>query len=366
MKYVINQSDLIYNIGAVKNEMGDDCKIIGVLKGNGYGFGRDYMAKILLENGIDTFAVTEIEDAEQLIGGILKGKDMLMLRSTAIPDEAARIADIGAIATIGSLEAAKVFDTYCHSKGIIGRAHIKIDTGMGRYGFLPREIDDLIKVYTTCPNISFEGIYTHFAAAFTDNNRTKEQLALFNKCVAQIMNKGIDVGLMHAANSSAAFNVPESRLRAVRIGSAFTGRILGENASKLKRVGYMSVKVVDITDFPAGHKIGYNGTYTTNKETKVAILPVGHTDGWGMAPIYESFSLKDSTIKSLSNIKKQVKGNKNSVEINSQKYFTIGQIGLSHTAVDITGSDVKPGDEAKLDFSPLYVNPLIRREYIKD
>lgn len=365
MKYIINESDLIYNINAVKAEMGKECKIIGVLKGNGYGFGRDYMAKLLLENGIDTFAVTEIEDAEELLSSILKGKDMLMLRSTAIPDEAARIADIGAVATIGSLEAAKVYDAYCHSKGIVGRAHIKIDTGMGRYGFLPREIDDIIKVYQTCSNIAFEGIYTHFAAAFTDNNKTKEQLALFNKTVAQIMNMGIDVGLMHAANSSAAFNVPESRLRAVRIGSAFTGRILGENASKLKRVGYMSVKVVDTTVFPSGHKIGYNGTYTTNKETKVAILPIGHTDGWGMAPVYDSFSLKDSTVRSLSNIKKQVKGNKNFVEINSKKYFTVGQIGLSHTAVDVTGSEVKAGDEAKIDFSPLYVNPLIKREYKK-
>ena len=366
MEYIINESDLIYNINAVKAEMGEECKIIGVLKGNGYGFGRDYMAKILLENGIDTFAVTEIEDAEQLSEGILKGKDILMLRSTAIPDEAARIADIGAIATIGSLEAAKVFNAYCEAKNIIGRAHIKIDTGMGRYGFLPRETEDVISVYNSCPNIEFEGIYTHFAAAFTDNARTKEQLALFNKTLAQIMNTGLDIGLVHAANSSAAFNVPESRLRAVRIGSAFTGRILGENAQKLKRVGYMSVKVVDITNFPSGHKIGYNGTYTTNKQTKVAILPVGHTDGWGMAPIYDSFSLKDSTRKSLSNIKKQVKGDKNSVEINSQKYFTVGQIGLSHTAVDVTGSDVKAGDEAKLDFSPLYVNPLIKRKYIKD
>ena len=86
MKYIVNQTDIEYNIEAVKKEVGS-AKIIGVVKGNGYGFGRDYMAALLLENGIEMFAVTELEDAEALSAGILKGKDILMLRSTAVPEE---------------------------------------------------------------------------------------------------------------------------------------------------------------------------------------------------------------------------------------------------------------------------------------
>lgn len=364
MKYIINEKDIIYNINAVKNEVAG-AKIIGVLKGNGYGFGRDYMAKLLLDNDINMFAVTEIEDAEELSEGILSGKDILLLRSTAVAEEAARIADIGAIATIGSQDAALVYNSYCEAKGIIGRAHLKIDTGMGRYGLLCSEIDEICYILDTCKCIKFEGIYTHFAAAFTDINRTEEQLDKFLDVVSALRSRGYEFSMVHAANSSAAFNVPASRLDAVRIGSAFTGRILGANARKLKRVGYLQAQVVDVTTFPKGYKIGYNGTYTTKAPTKVAVIPVGHTDGWGVTAQFDIFSLTDAVVSGLRNVKNYISKQRTFVEISSKKYYTVGQIGLSHTAVDITGSDVKAGDEAKLDFSPLYLNPNVQREYLK-
>ena len=363
MKYIINHSDILFNIEAVKKEVGS-AKIIGVVKGNGYGFGRDYMASLLAENGINMFAVTEVEDAEALSADILKGKDILMLRSTAVPEELARIADIGAIATIGSQDAALAYNAYLEAKGIIGRAHLKIDTGMGRYGLMPSEIDEMCYILEMCKCIRFEGIYTHFAAAFTDINRTEEQLDTFLDVVNKLKERGFTFDMAHAANSSAAFNVPASRLDAVRIGSAFTGRILGANAKKLKRVGFMQAQVIDMTTFPKGWKVGYNGTYTTKKPTKIAVVPVGHTDGWGMIPRFEYFSIGDALIGGYRGVKEYLSKDYLKVEIGGKKYTAIGQIGLSHTAVDVTGSDVKPGDEVKLDFSPLYVNPLIQREYI--
>lgn len=363
MKYIINCSDIRDNIAAVKAEVGS-AKIIGVLKGNGYGFGRDEMAKLLLENGIEMFAVTEVEDAEALSATILKGKDILMLRSTAVPEEIARIADIGAIATIGSQEAALAYNAYCESKGIIGRAHMKIDTGMGRYGLMPSEIDDVCFILDTCKCVRFEGIYTHFAAAFTNIARTEEQLDTFLDVVNGLKERGYTFEMVHAANSSAAFNVPASRLDAVRIGSAFTGRILGEHAKKLKRVGYLQAQVIDMTTFPKGWKVGYNGTYTTARPTKIAVVPVGHTDGWGMAPDTDIFRFGDAVISSLKTMKDYLAKSHKYVEISGKKYMVIGQIGLSHTAVDVTGSDVKPGDVVKLDFSPLYVNPTVLREYL--
>ncbi|MBR2590683.1 MAG: alanine racemase [Clostridia bacterium] len=363
MKYIINRSDIVYNIEAVKQEVGS-AKIIGVVKGNGYGFGRDFMARLLLENGIDMFAVTEVEDAEALAADILKDKDILMLRSTAVPEEIARIADIGAIATIGSQDAALAFNAYCESKGIIGRAHLKIDTGMGRYGLMPGEIDDVCFILDTCKNTHFEGMYTHFAAAFTDINRTEEQLDLFLDVVGALKERGYSFDMVHAANSSAAFNVPPSRLDAVRIGSAFTGRILGAHAKKLKRVGYLEAQVIDMTTFPKGWKVGYNGTYTTTKPTKIAVVPVGHTDGWGMAPDTDIFRFGDALFASLRTMKEYLTHSHKQVEISGKKYTAIGQIGLSHTAVDVTGSAVKPGDTVKMDFSPLYVNPMLQREYV--
>ena len=364
MKYIINQADILHNIQAVKEEVGN-AKIIGVVKGNGYGFGRDYMAKLLADNGIEMFAVTEVEDAEELAAGVLKGKDILMLRSTAVPEEIARIADMGAIATIGSQDVALAYNAYCEGKGMIGRAHLKIDTGMGRYGLMPGEIDEICYILETCKCIHFEGIYTHFAAAFTNMNRTEEQLDTFLDVIKSLKERGYSFEMVHAANSSAAFNLAAARLDAVRIGSAFTGRILGENAKKLKRVGYLEAQVIDMTTFPKGWKVGYNGTYTTKRPTKIAVVPVGHTDGWGMQPHFDIFSFGDAVVMGLRGVKDYFSKNSQTVEIGGKRYATIGQIGLSHTAVDVTGSDVKPGDIVKLDFSPLYVNPQMQREYIE-
>ena len=364
MQYIIRQEDIIFNIEAVKKEVGQ-AKIIGVLKGSGYGFGRDYMARLLSENGIEMFAVTEIEDAEALRADILKDKDILMLRSTAVPAEVAGIADCGAIATIGSLQAAQCLQAYCQTKGIIGRAHLKIDSGMGRYGFLPAQIDEICTVLETCKCIRFEGIYTHFAAAFTDNARTTEQLGVFQSVVDALEQRGYHFDLVHAANSSAALNVPASCLDAVRIGSAFTGRILGTNAKKLRRVGYLEAAVVETKLLPKGYPVGYNGTYTTKAETKAAIIPVGHTDGWGMTPQFDAFSVGDAVVAGLRTVKKFLSKQTTSVQIGDRKYRVIGQIGLSHTAIDITGSEVVPGDVAKLDFSPLYVGAQVPRKIIK-
>lgn len=360
MEYIINRNDLIENIRTVANEV-KPAKVIGVLKGNGYGFGRDFMAKLLLDNGIDMFAVTEVEDARELLGGILKGKDLLMLRSTCVPEEVETIADAGAIATIGSQEAALCYNAYCSSKGIIGRAHLKIDTGMGRYGLMPGEIDEICYILDTCKCISFEGVYTHFSSAFTNSARTRAQLSLFSDTVEKLKARGYSFKMVHAANSSAAFNVPESRLDAVRIGSAFLGRILGKNASKLKRVGYLEAKVVDITTFPKGYQIGYNGTFTTKKPTKVAIIPVGHTDGWGVEPRFDVFKFKDAIYLALQKLKSFFKKESAVVTISGKRYRAVGQIGLSHTAIDVTGSEVKVGDTAILDFSPLYLNPGVKR-----
>ena len=360
MEYIINQSDLIENIETVKREVAPS-RVIGVLKGGGYGFGRDYMAKLLLENGIDMFAVTEVEDAEELLGGILKNSDLLMLRSTCVPEEVERIADAGAIATIGSQDSALCFNAYCSSKGIIGRAHLKIDTGMGRYGLMPSEIDEICYILDTCKCINFEGVYTHFSSAFTNIARTKQQLSLFLDTVQKLKDRGYSFEMVHAANSSAAFNVPETRLDAVRIGSAFPGRILGKNASKLKRVGHLEAKVVDMTTFPKGYTIGYNGTFTTKNPTKVAVIPVGHTDGWGVETRFDVFTLKDALYLAVKKFMSFFKKESAVVTISGKRYKVVGQIGLSHTAIDVTGSDVKVGDTAVLDFSPLYLNPNVKR-----
>ena len=354
-RYIIDKSKLIENIEIIKKKAGVD--IIGVVKGNGYGFGMCNLAEILMQNGINTFAVTEVYDVPLLRETVLD-KDILVMRSTCIEDEAEIVANYSCIATIGSLEAAKVMDKVSKKLGKKTQCHLKIDTGMGRYGFLPSQVEDAIKCYNF-ENLDFCGAYTHFSSAFHNTELTKAQLEMFKDTVEQIKKAGKNVGILHCANSPALLNVDGVTLDAVRIGSAFTGRVITNGKNQLNRLGSLEAEVIETKTVPSGYSIGYNGQFKTKRETKIAIVPIGHFDGFGLEKGKEVADLHSV----LSQFKHYLQKKQLTVNINAKAYNVIGEIGLSHTAVDITGSDVKIGDTASVEISPLMVNPNVPRIY---
>lgn len=354
-RYIIDKSKLIENIEIIKKKAGVD--IIGVVKGNGYGFGMCNLAEILMQNGINTFAVTEVYDVPLLRETVLD-KDILVMRSSCIEDEAQIVAKYNCIATIGSLEAAKVMDKVSKKLGKKTKCHLKIDTGMGRYGFLPSQVEDAIKCYNF-ENLDFCGAYTHFSSAFHNTELTKAQLEMFKDTVEQIKKAGKNVGILHCANSPALLNVDGVTLDAVRIGSAFTGRVITNGKNRLNRLGCLEAEVIETKTVPSGYSIGYNGQFKTKKETKIAIVPIGHFDGFGLEKGKEVADLHSV----LSQFKHYLQKKQLTVNINAKAYNVIGEIGLSHTAVDITGSDVKIGDTASVEISPLMVNPNVPRIY---
>ena len=354
-RYIIEKDKLIENIETVKRLAG--VPVIGVVKGNGYGFGIREFTAVLKENGIKTFAVTEVTDIP-VLKEILDDEDILVMRSTCIEEEARIIAENGCIATIGSEEACRVMDAVSAELGVKTKCHLKIDTGMARYGFMPSEISKAIACYDA-ENLDFTGIYTHFSSAFRNAELTKAQLAIFKDCIEQIEKAGHKTGTAHCANSPALLNVEGVAMDSVRIGSAFTGRVITKSKTGLHRLGSLEAEVIEVKTVPKGYFVGYNGTYQTKEETKIAIVPIGHYDGFGLAKEKELIDLRYS----LSVFKNYLKKKQMYVKINGRMYHVIGGIGLSHTAVNITGSDVKIGDTATVDISPLMVNPRIERIY---
>lgn len=354
-RYVIDKKQLEENIRLIKEKA--KTEVIGVVKGNGYGFGIKEFAIILKNNGIKTFAVTEVDDIEEL-KSVLDNEDILVMRSTGIEHEAKIIAENGCIATIGSFTVAEIMDRVSADLGVKTRCHLKIDTGMGRYGFMPSQIEDAIKCYDF-ENLEFIGAYTHFSSAFRNTELTKAQLEMFRDTMEQIKKTGKNIGIMHAANSPALLNADDVCLDSVRIGSAFTGRVITQSKTGLNRIGYLEAEVIETKTVPAGYSIGYNGLYKTKRETKIAIVPIGHYDGFGLTKEKEIADFHSV----LSQLKKYLKKAQLYMRINGRMYSVIGEIGLSHTALDITGSDVKIGDTATVDISPLMVNPRIKRIY---
>lgn len=363
--YVIEAKNILHNIKVLKEKAGN-AEIIGVIKGNGYGFGLKYMACLLKSEGIRTFAVTELTDAVALRQDALPEDEILLLRSTQLPDEARTIVELDLTGTVGSDESAMVLEQAAKEAGKQVRAHIKIDTGLCRYGFNAGQLEQAVASCTQCSHINFTGIYTHFSSAFTDAKHTAQQLELFKNAILKLTSAGIHATMYHCANTPALFNVKgvTEGMTAVRIGSGFTGRVITKKTSGLKRVGRLKSRVIEIKDVPKGTPVGYNGTFITKRDTRLAIVPVGHYDGFGIekAPDVNRFSVMLHSI--LSAGKRFVTREKLTVSINGHSYPVAGAIGLSHTAVDITGSNAAPGDEALFDFSPLFVNPLLEREYV--
>ena len=235
--YVVEREHLAQNIRAIREEAGESI-VWAVLKGNGYGLGVVQMAELMRENGIDHFAVTEAREARLLREAGFEESPILMLRQTMEPELIHELLDLQVIFTVGSSAAAEALDAMAAERSAMAEVHLKIDTGMGRYGFKPEELPALLEVYACRKNIVVGGIYTHFNCAFCDDKRTQKQYTAFRRVVMAIGEAGFEVGMVHCCNSAAFLKFPQMRSDAVRIGSAFLGRLSFQDGLGLKRIGH--------------------------------------------------------------------------------------------------------------------------------
>ena len=361
-KFVIEKEKLKENSLLIQKKAG--VPVIAVLKADGYGFGMVQMAQVLAETGITMFAVTEPEDAAKLRALGFTKQDILVMRSTAMADEAYIVAKANAIATVGSPEAAQCLNEVALGCGMQVRAHIKLDTGMGRYGFLADQYEEIKKVYNECTGIDVTGMYTHFHSAFADEAATRKQYKQLCDITEKLKADGIDCGMRHAANSSGLFCYDDLMLDAVRIGSAFTGRIPAKTSTGLNRLGYLESRVIELRTVPAGHSVGYGAGYITKGATRIAVVPVGYTDGFSVEKKKDLYRSRDILRYIIGELRKgRGKGNIY-ITVNGQRARVLGHVGLCHVSVDVTGLDVHNGDTAILDVNPLYLSPLVTKEYV--
>lgn len=256
----------------------DPALVIPVLKGNAYGHGIIPIARTLIEGGCRIFAVAKIDEAAQLRrAGITADKANIIIMSALLPSELKVAVELDASVFISD------FQQLDHLKMIAsGRTrpvdfHIKVDTGMGRTGFMPNEAGKVAQALKDTGNCRLKGFASHLTAPKLkeQNNRQMERFLEF---IDTIRPKG-DY-LMHIASSSAVAKYPEMALNAVRVGDLIYGLCSVEKPPFcLYPVLKYKTKVVQIKNLPKGWHVGYGAERWINKPTRTATLPVGSVDG---------------------------------------------------------------------------------------
>jgi alanine racemase len=171
-------------------------------------------------------------------------------------------------------------------EGTRARVHLKIDTGMGRIGWVagPEAVREILELAGN-PHLEIEGIFTHFATAdAADKSYTKEQFAKFTGLIEELGRNGLEIPIKHAANSGALMESPETHMDLVRAGIIVYGLYPSDEVDRgvigLRPVMRLKAKIAYVKEVPAGFKVSYGCTYTTESSTVIATLPLGYADGY--------------------------------------------------------------------------------------
>ena len=344
MKTLVIEREAVRRNAAVIKEKAGSAAIYAVLTGDACGAGLVDLAKLLREEGIGRFAVSEPEEAAALRKAGLVDEEILMLRSTTDREELEELIDLNVVCTIGSYDTGVALNGLAEARSTVVEAHIQVDTGMGYGGFLVTEPEKVLSMYRYLTNVALSGIYTQIHAAGKKGREAAEQLALFQQVVEAV----------HTAGSSAIMNYEFARLDAVRVGSAFLGRCRRSRGDGLTAVGTGETAIEEIRWLPKGHTVGNSTLVKLKKPTRVAVVPVGYQNGLGVERPRETglFSFLSAWRRS----------RRRYLRIGEQKARVIGQIGALETLVDVTDLKCSSGDKAVFPLDPLYARGL-KREY---
>lgn len=277
---------IIHNLQQMKKHIAENTQIIAVIKADGYGHGSAPIAKALeYLDFLFGFAVATPEEAHELREAGVE-KPILVLGYT-FPYSYEMLAGEEIRTTVFRRDSIAELAGAAKRMGKKMKVHVKVETGMSRIGISPNEEGlaflEEIKKYE---EIEVEGIFTHFAKADeVDKSATVKQLECFKGFVAQAEDcLGYVIPLKHCSNSAAILEMPEANLDLVRAGIALYGlspseEVTGENLQLQPALSLFS-HVVYIKTIHAGQSVSYGGTFTADKDMRVATIPVGYADGY--------------------------------------------------------------------------------------
>jgi alanine racemase len=278
----IDLDAIAHNARLLKDRAGSGCELMVAVKANAYGHGAIPVSKAALAGGASRLAVSRTEEGIELRRAGIDAP--ILLLSYTLPGESDAIVHWNLTSTVNSKSQAKALAEAATVQGRALPIHVKVDTGMSRYGVLPNEMLEFVRFLSELPGLILEGLYTHFAVAdLSDKAFTRDQFNTFKHVVERLEASGFSFPLKHVSNSAATIDLPEMALGMVRCGIALYGlRPSAEvdPAVALRTALTLKSRVARVRMLPAGASISYGRTYVTEGPTRVALIPVGYGDGY--------------------------------------------------------------------------------------
>jgi len=324
---LIDLRAIAHNVSALKARVGSNVALMAVVKANAYGHGHDRVARTVLAAGAIWLAVARIAEGVELRQAGISAPILVM--GAHRPGEAETAAAHDLAVTVNDLPFALAL---AHQAGMTGRplkVHVKVDTGMGRFGLLPDEVLPFLAQLARHPELELEGLWTHFATADEgDKSYARRQFAIFRQ-VAGAARASYDIPLLHVANSAAILDLPETWLDAVRPGIAIYGLYPSAEVSTtvpLTPALSLISHVGRVRTLSAGSSVSYGRTFTATQPTSVALVPIGYGDG-----LHRLLS------------------NRGQVLIRGRRASIIGRVCMDNIIADVSGIDgVQTGDPVVL------------------
>jgi alanine racemase len=359
----VNLANIAHNTRAVKDLIGPDTQLMAVVKANAYGHGAVPVARTVLASGADWLGVFKPEEAVQLrAAGIMAP---ILVMGAFAPDEAEAVVEMDLTVAVSTPQQAQSLEQAAARVGKQARVHLEVDTGLGRYGMKPAELPALAERVDNSNYLFLEGVFTHLSAGPTNKQAAQRQLAAF---LASLPELDRPIPLRHAASSGSLLSVPEARLDMVRIGTMLYGQSHHQIPSgmELKPVFELCTRITHITSYRKGERIGYGNGVRLRRDTRVAVVPVGYAEGFGMEPS----RAPETMLELLRNCAKQFlryigHGRVTEKAIwNSRPVPVLGRVGMQHTTLDITDlmhAGPQVGDIVMLPVRRVLVGPHVPR-----
>jgi len=325
---VVDLGAIRHNVGVLRDVVGRDVGLMAVVKADAYGHGALQVARACRAAGAAWLAVATVDEGVALRDAGIDAPLLVLGPSDPAEYPAALTHSLRLAA--GSLANAAAAADAARTLGVRARVHVKVDTGLSRFGIPATRAVDEITAIAALQHLLLEGVYTHFASSEEpDKSSARRQLAAFMAVLGGLAARGVRVPLRHASNSGATLDLPDARLDLVRPGIALYGYHPAgpghaiKDARGLRPALTLRTRLARVESVPAGVGVSYNHIFHTARPSTLGLVPLGYADGLP---------------RLLSNV--------GSMLVHGRRCPIVGRVCMDQTVLDVTDvPDVAEGDE---------------------